>query len=364
MLGRCIRILCALICFGVCFAAGAAFYKYVGFPDTVAFLKAPVSRSKILYRDWTASQQLQYSQDKGDLSFPRYVQTSLLPLVIDGKRLSDTFPVAKFGGAITMVGGTTVVIMDRLGSLYSYDLRTAAFAKLQLPPMPNNLEAYIRRRPNLAGVQQVNLASPEAQMEFRAHDIAFLPDRKELVALYDQFDETAGELRTVVSVLPIDPATLAATGDWQTEFTSETYMPGYAAFAGGRMAYRGNGKLVLSLGDHAIYNPPVAQNSDTAFGKVIELDLASKKWREISKGLRNAEGLTFIKSGQLIAADNGPRGGDALEIINDGDNYGWPKVSLVTMQRQLRFYRRQLHDWQRGWFEPYRAVPDRTHNRL
>ncbi len=178
--------------------------------------------------------------------------------------------------------------------------------------------------------QHVNLASPEAQMEFRAHDITFLPDRKELVALYDQFDETAGKLRTVVSVIPIDALTLAATGDWQTKFTSETYMPGYAAFSGGRMAYHGGDKLFLSLGDHAIYNPPVAQNSDTAFGKVIELDLTSKKWREVSKGVRNAEGLTFIKSGALVATDNGPRGGDGLEIIRDGSNYGWPNASLGT----------------------------------
>jgi aldose sugar dehydrogenase len=328
--GRFIRTLCVVVCFALCFTAGAAFYKYVGgLSATLAFLKAPMANARVFRREWTTSEQLQYTLDKGDLHFPRYVQSSLLPLVINGKRLSDSYPVAKFGGAITVVG-TTVVIMDRLGSLYRYDFKGGSFGELRLPPLPNNLKAYLHQRPSLSGVERANLASADAQLEFRAHDITFLPDRKELAVIYDQFDETLGKLRTAVSVIPIDVSTLAATGDWQAKFTSETFAPGIAAFTGGRMAYRGNDKLYLSVADHAIYNPQVAQDSNTAFGKIIELDLVSKKWREISKGHRNPGGLTFTKSGQLFATDNGPRGGDGLDIITDGTNYGWPRVSLGT----------------------------------
>ena len=167
-------------------------------------------------------------------------------------------------------------------------------------------------------------------MEFRAHDITFLPDRNELAVAYDQFDETLGKLRTAVSVIPIDVATLAATGDWQTKFTSDPYAPGNSLFSGGRMAYRGKDKLYLSLGDHAIYNPQVSLDPNTTFGKIVEIDLVNEKWRKISMGHRNPQGLTFIKSGQLISTENGPRGGDDLNIITDGNNYGWPKVSLGT----------------------------------
>ena len=315
--------------FALCFAAGAAFNKYVGLQTTLAFAKAPVARLRILRRDWNAFQKLQYTLDQGDVYLPRYVETGLLPLVIAKKRLSDSYPVAKFGGAITIVGAT-VVIVDRLGSFYRYDLKTGSFGKLQLPPLPNNLEAYLRERRNLAGVQHGNLASAEANVEFRAHDVTFLSDRNELAVAYDRFDETLGKLRTVVSVIPIDVATLVATGDWQTKFTSDPYAPGSAAFAGGRMAYRAKDKLYLSLGDHYIYEPPVAQDPNTTFGKIVELDLLSEKWREISTGHRNPQGLIFIKSGQLIATENGPRGGDGLEVITEGSNYGWPNASLGT----------------------------------
>jgi glucose/arabinose dehydrogenase len=325
-LGRAISI---AIGFALCFAAGVAFNKYVGLQTTLAFAKAPAARLRILRREWNSFQQLQYTLDQGDVYPPRYVETGLLPLVLTKKRLSDSYPVAKYGGAITIVGAT-VVIVDRLGSFYRYDLKTASFGKLQLPPLPNNLEAYLRERRNLGGVRHGNLAGVEAQDEFRAHDVTFLSDRNELAVAYDRFDDTLGKLRTVVSVIPIDVATLVATGDWQTKFTSDPYAPGTAPFAGGRMAYQGKDKLYLSLGDQYIYEPPVAQDPNTTFGKIVEVDLLSKKWRQISMGHRNPQGLAFIKSGQLIATENGPRGGDGLSIITEGSNYGWPNVSLGT----------------------------------
>ena len=232
----------------------------------------------------------------------------------------------------------TVVIMDRLGSFYRYDLTTGSFGKLRLPLLPNNLEAYLRQRRSLDGVEQPNLADAGAHHEFRAHDITFLPDRNELAVAYARFDETLGKLRTAVSVIPIDVTTVAATGDWQTIFTSEPYTPGNAEFSGGRMAYRGNDKLYLTVGDHTMYGAGrLAQEPNTTFGKIVEIDLVNKKWRQISMGHRNPLGLTFIKSGQLISTENGPRGGDGLNIITDGTNYGWPNVSLGTTYDSYEF---------------------------
>ena len=103
------------------------------------------------------------------------------------------------------------------------------------------------------------------------------------------------------------------------------------------MAYRGEGKLYLSLGDRSMDDTQVSQRLNREFGKIIELNLVSKNWREVSKGHRNVLGLTFIKSGELIATENGPRGGDGLEVIADGDNYGWPMVSLGTSYDSFDF---------------------------
>ncbi len=46
-----------------------------------------------------------------------------------------------------------------------------------------------------------------------------------------------------------------------------------------------------------------------------------------SYGHRNPQGITFDDRGQLWAIEHGPRGGDELNLISAGKNYGWPEVS-------------------------------------
>ena len=53
-----------------------------------------------------------------------------------------------------------------------------------------------------------------------------------------------------------------------------------------------------------------------------------------SVGHRNQIGLDFHpETGELWAAENGPQGGDEVNIIRPGGNYGWP---LVSYSRQYR----------------------------
>jgi glucose/arabinose dehydrogenase len=46
-----------------------------------------------------------------------------------------------------------------------------------------------------------------------------------------------------------------------------------------------------------------------------------------SYGHRNPQGLAFDDSGRLWSSEHGPRGGDELNVIEPGGNYGWPVVS-------------------------------------
>jgi cytochrome c2 len=230
------------------------------------------------------------------------------------------------GGAITVVG-TTVIILDRLGGLYRYDLTTGSFGTLPgVPRLPNNLEAFLVQRPG----PPVNL-SDAPNDEFRARGITFLSDRKELAVAYDKFDVTLGKIRTVVSVIPFDVTTLTAAGVWQQIFASDAFSYGVGITSGaGMLAYHGDGKLYLTVGDHYIVDAKVSEDPNTTFGKIIEINLTTNKWRQFSKGHRNQEGLTFLKSGQLFSTEHGPRGGDELNDITEGSDYGWPNVTLGT----------------------------------
>ncbi len=98
------------------------------------------------------------------------------------------------------------------------------------------------------------------------------------------------------------------------------------------------GMMFITSGDRQKLTP--AQDFDQALGKVIRLnpdgsvppgnpwqdqgELAKTFW---STGHRNLLGIDFDPSGRLWTHEMGPRHGDELNLIKEGDNYGWPEVS-------------------------------------
>ena len=97
--------------------------------------------------------------------------------------------------------------------------------------------------------------------------------------------------------------------------------------AGGRIISLNDEFLVLTVGDFGNYE--AIQNNDSYFGKIIQIDLKTKKYSIISKGHRNPQGLLLDKKlNNLISTEHGPYGGDEINIINlDNEqisNFGWP----------------------------------------
>ena len=105
---------------------------------------------------------------------------------------------------------------------------------------------------------------------------------------------------------------------------------------GTRLLFDGT-HLFFSLGDRG--QRQKAQNPASPFGKIhrinrdgsIPLDnpLHGKPgaWPSLwSYGHRNPQGLAKAPSGALWSSEHGPRGGDELNRIRPGVNYGWPKA--------------------------------------
>jgi glucose/arabinose dehydrogenase len=55
--------------------------------------------------------------------------------------------------------------------------------------------------------------------------------------------------------------------------------------------------------------------------------LTAKSAVKVSQGHRNAQGIVLFDKKVLMTAEHGPRGGDELNVIEDGGDYGWPFVS-------------------------------------
>ncbi len=97
---------------------------------------------------------------------------------------------------------------------------------------------------------------------------------------------------------------------------------------GGRLALLGERELLLSVGDHSINGVDtkeiVAQDPDMFYGKVVHIDLDTGVGRVVSLGHRNPQGLTVDSTGRIWSTEHGPQGGDELNLVEEGGNYGWP----------------------------------------
>lgn len=111
---------------------------------------------------------------------------------------------------------------------------------------------------------------------------------------------------------------------------------------GSRLEWDGKGNLFVSTGERSkMKSRPEAQNLDAALGKVLRITKDGKPadgnpfigvegaLPEIySYGHRNVQGLaTHPETGELWEGEFGPRGGDEINLIKPGKNYGWPDIT-------------------------------------
>ena len=113
-----------------------------------------------------------------------------------------------------------------------------------------------------------------------------------------------------------------------------------AAHFGGRMMFMPDKSLILTLGDGYAYKDK-AQDLSSDLGKVIRildtgqpapgnpfLGQAGKRSEIFSYGHRNVQGLARDPvSGIIYAHEHGPKGGDEINILEAGKNYGWPVIT-------------------------------------
>ncbi len=110
-----------------------------------------------------------------------------------------------------------------------------------------------------------------------------------------------------------------------------------AAHYGGRMVLLPDQSLVLTLGDGFNYREQ-AQNKANHLGKIVRLQQdgsvpadnpfvgqAAVAAEIFTLGHRNVQGIVYdAATGKLWSHEHGPKGGDELNLLQAGVNYGWP----------------------------------------
>lgn len=108
---------------------------------------------------------------------------------------------------------------------------------------------------------------------------------------------------------------------------------------GGRLVWGADDKLYVSIGEGSRYKEK-SQDMTSSFGAVVRLnedgsipddnpDFGDDALPELySKGHRNPQGMTYDSGRDILwANEHGPKGGDEINIIEPGKNYGWPVAS-------------------------------------
>jgi glucose/arabinose dehydrogenase/cytochrome c553 len=126
---------------------------------------------------------------------------------------------------------------------------------------------------------------------------------------------------------------------WQADRSFYTSTPDVAV--GARIAFDDQGYVYLSIGIKGASNYHGIQDISTPYGKIHRVhddgripadnpfvDTAGAYPTIWTYGHRSPQGLEFnFKTGQLWSTEMGPRGGDELNLLLPGKNYGWPLYS-------------------------------------
>ena len=212
------------------------------------------------------------------------------------------------GAAITKLGDSKFLLGGgRNGSnLYLYDLTTKSEQLIGRVISPN---------------QRIN------DSRFAITDIAVLASDSKSASIlisYPIYNKTSKCVVVKLSAYEVrltEKPKLSKVKDW---FTSKPCVPVSAVqHAAGRLEVIDKASAYLTIGDLG-FKKIGSKSARGDLGSVFKVK--ANKVEKISTGHRNQQGIVLIGT-DLYTSEHGPRGGDELNLIKKGVDYGWPSVT-------------------------------------
>jgi cytochrome c2 len=248
-------------------------------------------------------------------------------------------PVAPLGdGGALELAGDNVIFVSAAGFIgYLNPSNALRYTGLRVPTRVNEL------------VASESFKLPRFEPEkFRVMDMLVVPGNEGAFDLYVSHHRFDGDcISLVLSRIAlmerngeIEPK---AGAQWETVHQVKPCVPivrdeRRRAFigeeSGGRLLRLSDTTLLMSTGDHGhngVDRPErYSQDSTSELGKILLIDIASGRAEIYASGFRNPQGLTLTGSGEIWETEHGPRGGDEVNLVRQGVDYGWPSATLGT----------------------------------
>ncbi len=249
------------------------------------------------------------------------------------------------GGAIAEVGDNIVFLspMGELGYLSaSYEMRT----------LPLSVDIGMQQLRDSGIADRPGFVSAH----FRALDLLAIPQeggaQVDLYVSHHRFTGSCFEIVISRALLAVDDIGIRVASPFEDFFVTQPCLPpkerGFVFEGnqtGGRMVVQDANHILFSTGDadfNGVYDDRIlSQDPSVDYGKVLRIDLTTRIARMFALGFRNPQGLVILRNGEVWGTDHGPEGGDEINHIREGRNYGWP---LATYGQEYRV-RGPRRDW-------------------
>ncbi len=264
--------------------------------------------------------------NNSDHELSREIKTHLIVLNVKTIKL-DEFNGR--GGGISEVDGK-IFYVTPYGKLGIVDPENLTEIEFSVPPVPMNRNELLKA---------VFIGNKDFNMEFfRVAGIYAEKklDKIKVFVTHHFYTENCFQMK--VSYLDIQTGFLPDTftaSEWQELVTFQPCIKpknerwvfgGYAA--GGRIVRFDKDFLLVSVGDHEIdgkSQEAFAQDMQKGYGKIWKINKINGQGEIFVSGVRNSQGLFIDHSGKIWETEHGPRGGDELNLIKKGSDYGWPQ---------------------------------------
>lgn len=268
----------------------------------------------------------------------KFSQTSLQRLYINKVGVED-----KADGGGMVVIGKDVIIVDRHGYLFTLDFQAFTKRDIPTPTLPMGLSELERdgwssredhnpEKVRVTGAYADPISDQEINLYVSHHFyngecFSLKLSRLKLFNYSSEF-ESAGEWQEVFKTSPCmypDKDLI----DVENNNVHRWVFAGH--ISGGSIIEYDKEHLLMSVGDHFYdgYDKEIfAQDETNLYGKFILINKETGEYNIYAKGTRNAQGLYKDEYGVIWSTEHGPNGGDELNIIIEGENYGWPIETL------------------------------------